>query len=826
MNISNILNKRDNREPPTPAEDFKPIKNPYIVGNPIKSTEMFFGREDDFKNIQNWIINDGPHVILLIGGRRSGKTSILWQIFGGRLRQAGEAVLCDFHKMVPRIKQDEDFPFEVGQAILENPKFKQFEADFLRDDQTSWTVRLEKLVQNGLALIKPRKLIILCDEFEAIEELFKSELSPNALSWVKEVLNLPVHFVMTGSHSFDESTVRAVFAPVAQIYPIYELSMQDALALIQNPIGENLIYKDQVPKIIYRLSGGHPFYTQYICHTLINYVNAEIKRNYVVAKDLDGVIDFIVRNPAGHIQETWKSLSNPDTAPKYGRETLAALANTIRHSKKYVSTSSIFKTVRKKRFNVDEPALHQTLAWFIKNTRLLERQSENYRFRTDLIRHWIAYEFQTGEDIEPLVGASVAPTPTPEGAGQLLGIPFNWIQKYKESCLHLKSQYPNGVPKKALKNLRDTYISNDRISEAQAKEIEAYIYGSRSLPARQKYGVKYLWARMADAYDIYSNRPFSAIQKPRVKYRWATGMTLVIVLLGAYWYIKSKQDEIQPICKITGIKSSYQEGDEVDYSINCSDNKALSSITFRVEDSPVKQTWEVTDKETNKQSSFSTTGWPQKSYNYILTIVDKGGNTFKKEGRFLVKEKGETLQDEVSGLVFVWIPNCDFDGNCTSGFWMSKTEVSQRQWMQIMESDNPSFSQKGDTYPVENINWREAKAFAAKVDKRLCSPQEWQKAFRYLKKKVALDNAILGKPINAGPEPVDSLGDESELGVLNLVGNVREWLDDNGQAAYSGLYWADIRKNSKLELANQKKTVFALFKSSRIGFRLCMTRPR
>jgi len=735
MNILNLLKKRYK---PTTQKDFEPIKNPYIVGNPIKSTEMFFGREDDFKNIQNWIINDGPHVILLIGGRRSGKTSILWQILAGRLHHAGEAVLCDFHKIVPRIKQDEDFPFEVGQAILENPQFKPFETEFLKDDNSSWTVRLEQLVQNCLQLIKPRKLMILCDEFEAIEELFKSKLSPNALLWVKQVLNLPVHFVITGSHEFQHEIVRRVFGPVAQIYPIYELSKQDALALIQNPIGGNLIYKDEVPEIIYRLSGGHPFYTQYICHTLINYVNAEIKRNYVVAKDLDGVIDFIVRNPNGHIQETWKSLSNPSYAPKYGRETLAALANTIRHSKKYVSTSSIFKTVRKKRFNVDEPALYQTLAWFIKNTRLLERQSENYRFRTDLIRHWIAYEFQTGEDIEPLVGGPVVPTPTPdspnkEGAGQLLGIPFNWIQKYKESCHHLKSQYPNGVPKKALKNLHDTYISNDRISEAQAKEIEAYyIYGSRSLSASQKPRVKYLWARIAEAYYIYDSRSLPASQKHKVKYRWAAGITLGILLLGLALFLQPP----------------------------------------------------------------------------------------------LPSNQGKILQDEVSGLVFVWIPNCDFDDNCTSGFWMSQTEVSQKKWMQVMESDNPSFSKKGDTYPVENINWRDAKAFAARVNKRLCSPQEWQKAFRYLKKEVALDNAILGKKTNAGPEPVDSLGDKSELGVLNLIGNVSEWLDDNGQAAYSGLYWADIRKNSKLELANQRKTVFDLFKSSRIGFRLCMTRPR
>ena len=32
--------------------DFKHIPNPFIVGNPIKSRDMFFGRQDDFEYIK------------------------------------------------------------------------------------------------------------------------------------------------------------------------------------------------------------------------------------------------------------------------------------------------------------------------------------------------------------------------------------------------------------------------------------------------------------------------------------------------------------------------------------------------------------------------------------------------------------------------------------------------------------------------------------------------------------------------------------------------------------------------------------------------------
>jgi len=519
------------------SDKFEPIKNTYIVGNPIKSEEMFFGREDDFQKIHDWITYDGPHVILLIGGRRSGKTSILWQILGGRLKEVGEAVLCDFHGIVPRVKKDEDFPYEIGRAILENPLFKQFEKDFNREDNTSYTVRFQELRKNCLKVIHPRKLIILCDEFESLEELFKSSvLSGGALLWVKELLNQPVFFVMTGSHEFEDQTVRAVFDVVAQKKPIHELSKKDALALIKKPIEKHLTYREQVPELIYRLSGGHPFYTQYICHTLINHVNAELKRNYVVAEDLNEVIDFIVRNPTGHVQETWRRLSNPKYAPQYARHTLAALANSIKKPDEYVSTADILTTIRERRFYVEEKALYESLAWFIRNTRLLERQSENYRFRSDLIRYWVAYEFQTGEDIgvvaENVEDVSAVENVPKSGyeeeayaeklksflkdnitvkerieldsfftrtgiAHQQANIieeqirkelnlkPINWVQEYKDSCYALLNQSP--ISKDELDALHNTYVAL-RISKYQAKEISTYV----GLKTSRAKGL-YLW---------------------------------------------------------------------------------------------------------------------------------------------------------------------------------------------------------------------------------------------------------------------------------------------------------------------------------------------
>ncbi len=59
----------------------------------------------------------------------------------------------------------------------------------------------------------------------------------------------------------------------------------------------------------------------------------------------------------------------------------------------------------------------------------------------------------------------------------------------------------------------------------------------------------------------------------------------------------------------------------------------------------------------------------------------------------------------------------------SKGFWMGKTEVTQRLWRAVMGS-NPSaeeykgVSLRGDRLPVQNVDWCDAVAFANKLSSR------------------------------------------------------------------------------------------------------------
>ena len=77
--------------------DPQPRVNPYIAGSPITGTEMFYGREDVFSFIRRNLTGlhrDTP--IVLYGQRRTGKTSVLYQLHR-HLDPSYRCIFIDLH---------------------------------------------------------------------------------------------------------------------------------------------------------------------------------------------------------------------------------------------------------------------------------------------------------------------------------------------------------------------------------------------------------------------------------------------------------------------------------------------------------------------------------------------------------------------------------------------------------------------------------------------------------------------------------------------------------------------------------------------------------
>ena len=121
-------------------------------------------------------------------------------------------------------------------------------------------------------------------------------------------------------------------------------------------------------------------------------------------------------------------------------------------------------------------------------------------------------------------------------------------------------------------------------------------------------------------------------------------------------------------------------------------------------------------------------------------------------------------------------------------FYIDATEVSNAAYAEFCRATGvpvPQTALAEPDLPVVNVSFEQAQAFARWAGKRLPRAEEWEKAARGTSGQLlpwgdAVDasRANVAGGTGAGPQPVGSHPEgRSPYGVLNLVGNVWEWID-------------------------------------------------
>ncbi|MGK7939098.1 MAG: SUMF1/EgtB/PvdO family nonheme iron enzyme [Crocosphaera sp.] len=220
--------------------------------------------------------------------------------------------------------------------------------------------------------------------------------------------------------------------------------------------------------------------------------------------------------------------------------------------------------------------------------------------------------------------------------------------------------------------------------------------------------------------------------------------------------------------------------------------------------------------------------FPLEPFSFETVKVDSEGKIIQremKEGKqFTVDLGNDVFLDmvQIAGGTFMMGSPETEDGRqdneaqqqiTVDNFYIGKYEVTQEQWQAIM-GNNPSYFNKGDKYPLENVSWDDCQEFCQKLSEKteltftLPTEAQWEYACRAgtdtpfyygetLSKNIAnyeKKGIYRGETTKVGSFPANGFG------LYDMHGNVWEWCQDN--------YHKNYHKAVNKVTANPAKLVF------------------
>lgn len=246
--------------------------NPYIAGDPIRSEQSFFGREDIFKKVKNVLSNSHNNAVVLYGQRRIGKTSILLQLESQLLHDGiFTPVYFDLHDKAS--KPLRELLYDLAASICkvtgkEVPPSELF-------DEAGEFFRMKFLPLAAKAASK-RGIVLLFDEFDVLDSPSRIQAGesffPYLRQWMTEIEAVRFVFVI-GRRPDDLSTDTLQTFKSLRAMRVSRLDRPSAEAMIKQSEKEgSLFWPDTAVEQLWEICQGHSYFTQLMCSVIFEKV--------------------------------------------------------------------------------------------------------------------------------------------------------------------------------------------------------------------------------------------------------------------------------------------------------------------------------------------------------------------------------------------------------------------------------------------------------------------------------------------------------------------------------------------------------------------------
>jgi len=370
---------------------FEPISpNPYIVGNPVRTPDMFFGRAEDFQFIKTKLEGQRQGcVVLLCGERRAGKTSILYQILNRRLGPDLLPVFLDMQELV--VQDDREFvralATRVGRSLDEQltPAVSSLASNI--DNY----LKLTSFFDQVMGEIGHSRLLLLFDEYELIgEKVRDGRLSAEVGDYLNSMLekHARLNMVFTGSRPLDADPTFHRLLGKSFYREISFLAMPDAVKLICSPLEGKVSFESQAISDLLLLTRGHPFFVQLLCQLLVELLN-ELRRTTVTRDLVADAVTRVLDSPPPQLLYKWSGYSHGE------KLVLAGLGTLLKRPGSYLPADRLTRLIlslpQNHRRDLDSVNIRIALE-DLRRKGTLDRDQDRYGFTMDLFRRYIQTE--------------------------------------------------------------------------------------------------------------------------------------------------------------------------------------------------------------------------------------------------------------------------------------------------------------------------------------------------------------------------------------------------------------------------------------------------
>lgn len=373
--------------PDKPFQRIFPI--PYVTGTPLKTDDVFVGREEVFTFIRENLV--GAHqnnVIILHGQRRTGKTSVLYRL-AQVMAETHYGVLLDMQGKPARgevdflysIADDIVFALEDNGIEVELPPRSEFE------EAPEFYFR-SRFLRSLRPHLNGKHLLLMFDEFEELQRRVDDGLlKPDIFQFLRNLMQHEdmVDFVFSGTHKLEQLGAEywSVLFNIAVYKPITFLSKGEVRRLMTAPVAQySLEYDPLSIERVNSVTAGHPYFTQLVLHELVAYHN-ESERSYMTVMDVDQALNRIVERGEAHFKYIWSEANTEE------RQVLRALTERLINAEE-VSVTELREFLTHHGYTSPDH-WSQALAVLESRDIITRRSARNplYRFKVDLVRRWI-----------------------------------------------------------------------------------------------------------------------------------------------------------------------------------------------------------------------------------------------------------------------------------------------------------------------------------------------------------------------------------------------------------------------------------------------------